>query len=461
MNIGFETIGNATLIVYDGSPLLSTDPWIQGSAYFGSWCLSHEIPEAQRTSVLNSKYVWFSHGHPDHLNPECLPLFRNQKILLPDHVGGRVCHELREQGFQVEVLTDRQWHWLSDRVRILCICDFLQDAILLVEVNGRLVVNLNDTAHHAWVPFVKRTIRQYSKSYLLSLSGFGDVDMMNFYKEDGSFILPNAARKDPVGISIAEACESFGTPYFIPFSSFHRYQRDDSIWANEYTTGIEDFAVGFNSAYATLLPSFVRVDCESDTVIELRPEATPAKIYDPKEFGDNWSDCLDKKDIQKCQSYFGSVGPIRDYLDFIKLRVGGVETTLDLSKSKTGRGVTFEVPRHSLMTCVEYRIFDDLLIGNFMKTTLHGDWPVTKLYPNFTPFLCKYSDNGGAHTKEEVDEYFAAYRSRSIDYPLFELGQSLRTSIERLFPASSPVYQWLKTCYRAARKRKGPVTIQY
>ena len=35
--IGFETIGNATIICHDGGPVLATDPWLIGSAYFGSW----------------------------------------------------------------------------------------------------------------------------------------------------------------------------------------------------------------------------------------------------------------------------------------------------------------------------------------------------------------------------------------------------------------------------------------
>ena len=42
--LGFETIGNATLIAYDGNPVLVTDPWIRGGAYFGSWTFSHLIP---------------------------------------------------------------------------------------------------------------------------------------------------------------------------------------------------------------------------------------------------------------------------------------------------------------------------------------------------------------------------------------------------------------------------------
>jgi hypothetical protein len=40
MDIGFETIGNATVVVHDDGPVLATDPWVRGSAYFGSWGLS-------------------------------------------------------------------------------------------------------------------------------------------------------------------------------------------------------------------------------------------------------------------------------------------------------------------------------------------------------------------------------------------------------------------------------------
>ncbi len=63
-----------------------------------------------------------------------------------------------------------------------------------------------------------------------------------------------------------------------------------------------------------------------------------------------------------------------------------------------GRAITFAVPRTSLMRAVEWEIFDDLLIGNFMETTLHGRWPTSGLYPGFTPYVTKYADNGRAHT---------------------------------------------------------------
>src|SRR5262245_11717653 len=154
MKLGFETIGNATIIVHDGKPVLATDPWIDGGAYFGSWTFSHEIPGKQRESIRRAEYVWFSHGHPDHLNPISLPLFQGQKILLPDHFGGRILHHLKQSGFDVHLLKDHTWVSLSPKVRVYCNSDYNQDAILLIDVDGRLLIDLNDASDRGWMPTV-------------------------------------------------------------------------------------------------------------------------------------------------------------------------------------------------------------------------------------------------------------------------------------------------------------------
>ena len=73
--LGFETIGNATITVFDDIPVLTTDPWINGNPYFGSWSHPYEIPENQLENILKSKYIWLSHGHPDHIDPDSLKLF--------------------------------------------------------------------------------------------------------------------------------------------------------------------------------------------------------------------------------------------------------------------------------------------------------------------------------------------------------------------------------------------------
>ena len=51
MDVGFDTIGNATLICYDKGPVLVTDPWVTGTAYFGSWKLFTKIPDEQMEAI--------------------------------------------------------------------------------------------------------------------------------------------------------------------------------------------------------------------------------------------------------------------------------------------------------------------------------------------------------------------------------------------------------------------------
>ncbi|MBX5480749.1 MAG: MBL fold metallo-hydrolase [Myxococcaceae bacterium] len=444
MDLGFETIGNATLICHDQRPILVTDPWLTGSAYFGSWTFSHDIPEEQRHAISRCEYVWLSHGHPDHLSAESLAQLRSKKVLLPNHFGGRIYEELRAQGYDVHIVVDREWIELSPRIRVLCIPDYNQDAVLLVDLGGTLVVNLNDASDHGWSGFVRRIIRTYPKSFLLALSGYGDADMIHYKTEDGARIPPPAALKSPVGQSIARQVEYFGARWFVPFSSMHRYQRTDSLWADAYTTRLDDYPKGFASKTAELTPAFIRYECDRDRLTEIRPAELPVIPKDPKEFGDDWSEPLEAEDVRRLEQYFRAVEHLERSIDFITFRVGGREHRIELGRRRFRRGITFEAPRHSLMTAVRYEIFDDLLIGNFMSTTLHGDAGPDGLYPDFTPWVAKYGDNGRARSRNEVNAYFRAYRRRD---PLGFLRHRLDVGCVRPLQESAS---------RALRERLGP-----
>ena len=104
--IEVQTIGNATLVAYDKLPILSTDPWMGGdhSANFGSWRLPYDIPGNIRQDILRSEYIWFSHGHQDHLNPDSLHLFKNNKILISDHFGSRIYKDLKSENKMFRLL---------------------------------------------------------------------------------------------------------------------------------------------------------------------------------------------------------------------------------------------------------------------------------------------------------------------------------------------------------------------
>ena len=196
MDLGFETVGNASLIVHDRKPILCTDPWLDGAAYFGSWILSHKIPDRQKEAVRACDYFWISHGHPDHLSVPSLERHRDKTILLADHDGGRIARDLRGLGFRVMTLPSGQWVQLSDRVRVATIADYNQDSILLIDAGGNLIIDANDASDRGVGDFIRKHVAEAKHTFLAFLTGYGDADMINFYDEDGSFVEPEAAQKD-------------------------------------------------------------------------------------------------------------------------------------------------------------------------------------------------------------------------------------------------------------------------
>ena len=408
-----STIGNATLIAYDqGIPVLSTDPWFgdEDHAYFGSWTLSHSIPSRYKRDILDSKYVWFSHGHPDHLNPLSLKRLEGKHLLLPDHVGSRIyCDLSKKKKFSIDILPDRKWIQLSNTIQVMCITTINQDSILLLDVAGKLFVNLNDAGSRGATSFIKQESKKFKDVYLLSLSGYGDADMINCYDKNGVFIIPPAKNNTRVGEQLSFAAKSINANYVIPFSSHHQYQRSDSVWAQEYVTPVHAYNVGLHKDI-NFIPPFVDIDCNSGVYTEIKPPEISPKIMRPEDFGDNWSDELVEEDRRAITKYFSEKEIICKRFGFIDFLVGGKNYTINLNKRLPYRGIRFELPRTSLMKAINYEIFDDLLIGNFMRTTLFG---VNSLYDyDFNPLLTKYADNGGAKTELEVNSYIAEYKKR-------------------------------------------------
>lgn len=448
-----ESIGNATLVAYDGRPVLATDPWLdEHSAYFGSWGLSHLVPPAQREAILSSEYVWFSHGHPDHLNPDSVKLLKHSKILVADHRGQRIYTDLRAQGYDVTVLKDREWVRLSENLKVMSIADYIQDSILLVDLAGTLFLNFNDAGVRYCRRTVKKVASQYKRVFMLRLSGYGDAEMINIFDTEGRRVPPAAAQRPPVGNFLSSMADTFGATDVVPFSSFHRYQRSDSLWAQDYTTPLHAYREGFRSARATLHEPFIHFDAASGEVTNIDAPRAPETVYEPEEFGDNWSDELEPEDVKRLTDYFQRITSLREQIGFLEFVVGGKKHRIEISSLPTG--VTFECPRHSLMEAVTYEIFEDVLIGNFARTTFHG---MASLYdPNFSFAVCKFADNGRAKSAAEVKQYMRDYRARGQGEWLREefadrAARYLRPAAHKLMPSSNPVYQMMVRAYQRMR----------
>lgn len=448
--LGFTTSGSAIVTAFDGDPIISTDPWLCDDAYFGSWRHDFDIPPAQREAIKSSKYLWFSHGHPDHLNPADLPDFSQSKILISDHYGGRIHKDLESAGFDVTVLKDKTWVPLSDNVSVLTIANANQDSCLLLDINGRLVINLNDAPDLGWSGYIRNTAKSFKEVYLLKLVGWSGADMANFVHEDGSRVYDSDHFKSPIAPRYQSEAVRYGANAVIPFSSFHKYQREDSAWANGIVPSLADYMTGANPDGALILPPHVMVDCETDEVTEIAPPQLPHAIISPETFGDNWSDELDPDEVKRCFAYFQKKEVLAKNLGFVALNIGGKTHTIKLDGGPADRGVTFSAPRQSFMTAIDYEIFDDLLIGNFMKTTLHG---MESLYPDFSPVVAKYADNGGVQTRAQYGAYHRHYFSRDPMATLFHWAETHTESIfRRMVPDESTVFNTAKKVYWSLKR---------
>ena len=191
-------------------------------------------------------------------------------------------------------------------------------------------------------------------------------------------------------------------------------------------------------------------------VDEINPPASPDIVLDPAEFGDDWSETLEKNEVEAVNKYFCEIEHLGRGMDFINIRVGGEDNFIEFRNKGLNKGIMFEVPRHSLMQAIKYEIFDDLLIGNFMKTRLIGKWPKSMLYPEFTPFVGKYADNGRAKTTVEVKQYFQAYQQRApLDYLRHRMQYHTAQAIKTRIDADSQAFRLAQKAWWFVRRHLG------
>src|ERR1700758_121708 len=319
----FETIGSAIVIAYDDRPVLTTDAWIEGDAYFGSWGLDYQIPSAQMQAIQDAQYHWFSHGHPEHTNIASLPMLTKGEFLLSAHYGNRIKRELTAAGYRVRVLPDREWIELSKGIRVYSIANQNQDSLLLIDVNGRLIINQNDSPEFGECFRVRRMAKHFKEVYMLQLHGWGGADMLNLFDPTGQKLTSIEEKRRPIAPRAQISARTMGARKVIPFSSFHRYQREDSAWANDLIPELEDYYIGAIKNWPEILPAFVRVDCETGEITTINPPRSPRIVKKPEDFGDSWADQLTAEDKLVIRRYSTAREALRKNFGFIEVSSGG------------------------------------------------------------------------------------------------------------------------------------------
>ena len=416
IHTGFETIGNATLIVHDsGQPLLATDVWLdEYPCYFGSWSLPFKVPPEQRDNIRRCPYIFISHFHPDHLNLPSLRHYKSSVILVAQHYGLRVESELRHAGFHVVALASRKWHSIGNNTRIMLFNNRLHDSALLVELTDptghkTLIANLNDSGGVGFEMSLRHIAQCYKNSFYLGLHGYGDADMINLYDFNGSRINPVQKAGRQIGREIQSYLHRFQLKTAIPFSSFHQYQRRDSFWANTYTTPIDKYSEGFKpSSIHSLLPPFTKVQLDNSTYShhQILPQANSICTPIPEStFGDDWLSELSNRQVSLVHDYFTSIQPLSRLFREIQVHIGSAKHTVLRGRGKSS--ILFHAPAASFMRAIRTNIFDDLLIANYMRVYLDNCRTLYK--PNLNYYVSKYADNGGVRTHAELKAMFSHY----------------------------------------------------
>ena len=451
-----HTCGNATLIIEkDDRPIIATDPWLHNhTAYFGSWATTHKIPDFHMSLLQKVPYIWISHFHPDHLNLRSLLKInaKDKKILLSYQYSNRIANDLRNAGMDVIVLPPRKYINLEEDFELATFPILSNvDSGLIIKCKKNLIVNLNDTLCDPSRDFLKKEISKSKNSLLLKLAGYGDADMINIYDEEDRFIEPIAASKPAPGMLLTSQAKKINCTHAMHFSSFHKYVRLDSLWANKFTTPKDDLKRGWDNkvGYFEEFSSIEINDNGFKKINSKYPQVNDIEINSPEKFGDYWGQDLNKREFNIVKDYLNSIEKISKVSFMIKVGSKIVSSDSNTTKITQSPNFILHAPRNSLVKAIKLNIFDDLLIGNFAKLIIPSNYYSN--YRNLLKIPAKYIDNIGIKDANELKEFLWIYRNSydsRVGQLKSEIIQNSRDLIISKLRGKNKILSYLKKIYQ-------------
>jgi UDP-MurNAc hydroxylase len=143
--------GQACTLIDVGGLRILTDPWLTEGAYFGSWYHTHILADAGITPQTFPKdvdYIFLSHEHEDHLDPDTLRHFRKDTpVLICKFPTPKFRHHLEGLGLtSIRELPSGETVTLGDDVKVTIFgtAEYTNDAAIFVEGEGHTVFNETD-----------------------------------------------------------------------------------------------------------------------------------------------------------------------------------------------------------------------------------------------------------------------------------------------------------------------------
>ncbi len=139
-------IGHASICVEAAGIRVLCDPWWSGPAYTGQW-YPYPLP-APDASDAAPDYVYISHGHEDHLHiPTLSKIARTATLIVPRVPDTGLRDFLRSLGFErIIEMGHGQTRRLAPGFEATLYAN-KDDTILVMQAEGRTIVNANDALH--------------------------------------------------------------------------------------------------------------------------------------------------------------------------------------------------------------------------------------------------------------------------------------------------------------------------
>ena len=201
---------------HDGFSLL-TDPWLVGPAFLGAW--THYPPPLVDVPSLRPDAIWISHEHSDHFHEPTLARFdRAIPIYVPDFPNRRIVERLRQMGFsRVTPMPFGESIEIGRGFRLTCYepGSLWNDAVVLIEVDGLRLLNLNDAGLNRRIAGLVAPVDVIASSFSPGASGY---PLTWTHLDDRQKTSINERARQGILRMLKEAVAMYGSQYVLPYA---------------------------------------------------------------------------------------------------------------------------------------------------------------------------------------------------------------------------------------------------
>lgn len=230
-------VSHASFLIESNGTTVVTDPWYHGSAYCNQW---HVFPKPIDTSFSSTiEHIILTHGHEDHFHPSTLERFnKDATIYIPYTWKGGQVETLKDLGFKdIREIQSSTKTMITEGFNFTFVVNGL-DAFVVYEVEGKIILNLNDALNASHKYFLRMFTKVIKKNWekidylICGLGGAGYFPNMVHSSMKNDYEIGHL-REQFLAYKFCEIVDNLEPDFVIPFVPGFALLEEDNQWINE------------------------------------------------------------------------------------------------------------------------------------------------------------------------------------------------------------------------------------